>query len=127
MARYEDDLILWAKEQAKALLERRFADLDVGNLAIEISIVAQEEARVFCETLGKFMLAAFMGDANASIKLAEVRQKLRRTPSLARRMLDQDFLEAAWADAALDAITRGRRLDAPESCPFNPKSLMAIL
>ena len=43
--RYEDDYVLWADEQAAALAEGRFADLDLVNLADEIGSLSGRDRR----------------------------------------------------------------------------------
>ncbi|MEA2666585.1 MAG: hypothetical protein QOI11_3529 [Candidatus Eremiobacteraeota bacterium] len=43
--RYEDDYVLWADEQAAALAEGRFADLDLVNLADEIGGLSGRDRR----------------------------------------------------------------------------------
>jgi Domain of unknown function DUF29 len=43
--RYEDDYVRWADEQAAALAEGRFADLDLVNLADEIGSLSGRDRR----------------------------------------------------------------------------------
>lgn len=43
--RYEDDYVLWADEQAAALAEGRFVDLDLVNLADEIGSLSGRDRR----------------------------------------------------------------------------------
>ena len=42
---YDDDGILWAEEQARALRERDFSKLDIEHLADEIEDVGRSEKR----------------------------------------------------------------------------------
>jgi hypothetical protein len=42
---YETDFVLWSKQQAAALREGRFADLDLSNLSEEIEALARSDRR----------------------------------------------------------------------------------
>lgn len=42
---YETDFVLWSKQQAAALREGRFADLDLPNLSEEIEALARSDRR----------------------------------------------------------------------------------
>jgi hypothetical protein len=42
---YGDDVLLWSKQQAQALRDARFADLDIEHLADEIEDVGKAEKR----------------------------------------------------------------------------------
>lgn len=44
-ARYEEDVVLWSQEQARALRERDFSKLDIEHLAEEIEDVGKSEKR----------------------------------------------------------------------------------
>jgi uncharacterized protein DUF29 len=50
--RYEDHYVLWAEEQAAALTEGRFADLDLPNLADEIGSLSGRDRRELTSRLG---------------------------------------------------------------------------
>ena len=42
---YEQDVILWSQEQARALQERDFSKLDIEHLADEMALAAREAER----------------------------------------------------------------------------------
>ena len=54
--RYEDDFTLWAEEQAAALNEGRFADLDLVNLADEIGGLSRSDKQQIGSRLTTLLL-----------------------------------------------------------------------
>ena len=45
IARYDDDLVLWSREQARLLEQRRFDELDLDNLTDEVRSIGTSEKR----------------------------------------------------------------------------------
>jgi hypothetical protein len=56
MHQYDTDHILWAKDQAKAILERRFQDLDIERLADEVESLVRSERHSLRSAIQELML-----------------------------------------------------------------------
>jgi hypothetical protein len=128
--RYEDDCALWAQEQAAALADRRWADLDVGNLAEEIGDLSRSLDHALVSHL-KVLLAHLLKRefqperASRSWELTErdqadeIEELLREAPS--RRPRLEAMIPTAYR--------RARRLAAretelsPDVFPEHPSSL----
>ncbi len=131
-ARYEDDVLLWSQQQARALRDRRFAELDIEHLADEIEDVGKSEKRELASRLAvllahllkwRFQPNLRSNSWRATIRLQRrrVALALRETPSLISIMRDPDWRESAWLDAVARAAKEtGRPEDEfPESCPWS--------
>ena len=127
---YENDVILWAEEQARYLREGRFSELDIEHLADEIEDVGRSEKRelasrmaVLLAHLLKWRLQPERRSRSWRTTIADQRRKievaLRATPSLKTTLRDPIWQEEMW----LDARTRAREetgLDAmPDACPWS--------
>ncbi len=59
IASYDDDVLLWSQQQAQALRERRFADLDIEHLADEIEDVGKSEKRELASRMAVLLAHQF--------------------------------------------------------------------
>lgn len=91
--RYEDDYARWAEEQAAALAEGRFAELDLVNLAEEVGGLSRSDKQQvgsrLAVLLSHLLKHAYQPErATRSWKLtvieqaAEIEESLRTSPSL---------------------------------------------
>ena len=120
--RYEDDFALWAEEQAAALAEGRFADLDLVNLADEIGSLSGSDKRQIGSHLVVLLLhlleRTYQSErATSSWQLTQLEQAgaiedlIRESPSLRSQIALR--LPLAYRRARkLAAIETGLELDA---------------
>src|SRR5574337_184190 len=130
-ASYDEDVILWSREQAWLLRARRLAELDIERLASAIESMGKSEQRELARRMAALtvhLLAwrgrsemrtdggrAMIADARKRIALA-----LKETPSLIAAMGDPDWREGVWLDARAHARSQiGLNDDAlPDACPW---------
>jgi Domain of unknown function DUF29 len=116
---YERDYYLWAREQARALQERRPDRIDWENLAEEVDDLARRNADALegqCETLIEHLLKIAIAPAsirknNLRLWRASVRNArhkigllLRRNPSLRAR--SEELFSDAWPVGRNNALAK---------------------
>ncbi len=120
-ARYEDDFVRWADEQAVALAEGRFADLDLVNLADEIGGLSGRDRRELGSRLHVLLLHLLKHEyqpehATRSWTLTELDQAagiqvlVRDSPSLLARIeleLPRAYARARRSAAAETGLPLG--------------------
>ena len=129
--RYDDDVVLWAQQQAHLLRAKRFAELDLEHLADEIEDVGKSEKRELasrCAVLMAHLLKWIhqprqrsqswrrtIDDQRRRIALA-----IEEAPSLKAVMRDPKWREDAWLAARLQARkeTRLSEDQIPDAPPF---------
>jgi hypothetical protein len=127
---YEEDIVLWAEQQAERLRARIGGDneLDYENLAEEIDTVGRTEARG-AESLTEVILAhllkiEFIGPAETvnhwKVEVKAARRGLAKylSPTLNKRIPER--LQDIYADA-LGEVTDNYEPDPPlpEACPYS--------
>ncbi|HKN27629.1 MAG TPA: DUF29 domain-containing protein [Roseiarcus sp.] len=128
---YDEDVILWSKEQARLLRAGRFSELDIEHLADEIEDVGKSEKRELANRMAVLLAhllkwsrqpenrtnswRATINDQRKRIALA-----IKETPSLKTVMRDRDWREDVWLDARAQARKEtGLAEDTlPEACPW---------
>lgn len=134
-AAYEDDVILWAKEQAAMLLSGQFDALDIEHIADEIESVGKAEQGEFYQsivTLLVHLLRWQTQTAHKSIgweisikaKKNEVNQQIECTPSLAALLKNEDWLNVAWSKAVAQAVSDTGLDLFPEICPWTTEQII---
>ena len=124
---YDEDVILWAEEQARLLREGRFSELDIEHVADEIDDVGKSEKRELASRVAVLMAhllkwriqpsgrtpswRATIVDQRKRIALA-----LKATPSLKTVLRDRDWQEDMWLDARAQAPKETGLDDLPEAC-----------
>lgn len=119
--RYEDDYARWAEEQAAALAEGRFAELDLVNLAEEVGGLSRSDKQQvgsrLAVLLSHLLKHAYQPErATRSWKLTEIEQAaeieelLRTSPSL-RSQIDERFASAYRSARRRAATETGLELD----------------
>jgi len=131
-ATYESDVVLWAREQARALRERDYARLDIERLADEIEDVGKSEERELASRMA-VLLAHLLkwrlqpdrrGPSwrhTINHQRARIAIRLRKTPSLKSTLGDPDWREEMWLDAIAQAAKETGFDEAafPETCVWD--------
>jgi hypothetical protein len=126
---YETDFLAWTEQQARALEEGRWTDVDAANMADEIAGLGRQVVREAGERLEILMsyllnwrhLAEYRGRAwkeNIARQRQELADLLRENPSMGP---DKEKLVAESYDGArrrLKYETYFFESDFPASCPF---------
>lgn len=131
--RYEDDVVLWAEEQAALLRAGETSALDLENLAEEIESLGRSEKReldnrltVLIQHLLKYQYqpehrsASWRGTIREQRRCLEL--VLRDNPSL-RRLLPAILPEAA-AEAREKAADETGLFNLPRTCPFTLEQIL---
>ena len=129
-AAYDDDVILWAEEQARLLRAGRFAELDIEHIADEIEDVGKSEKRELASRIAVLLAhlikwqfqPARRGSSlrkTISLQRRQVEAALKATPSLKVTLRDPNWQLVAWGDALLQAIRETGLEDLPEACPWS--------
>jgi len=111
---YEQDVILWSQEQARALQERDFSKLDIEHLADEIEDVGKSEKRelanrmaVLLAHLLKWRWQPERRSASSSRTIDHQRERIalliKATPSLETILGEKDWRQDMWLDAIAQA------------------------
>jgi len=129
---YQVDVVAWANEQAALIRLGKFDQLDLEHIAEEIEDVGKSEQREL-ESRMAVLLAHLLKwqyqpdrrgkswQSTFKLQRKRVLRAITKTPSLKASLSDQDWLDDAWADAAVQAAKEtGIEMDIfPESCPWN--------
>lgn len=135
ISRYDDDIVIWAEQQARYLREGRFAKLDLLHLAEEIEDVGKSEQRELANRMAlllahllKWWLQPERRGASWEITLRNQRRgiarRLRETPSLRRRLDDDEWWAGVWDDATAQAAVETGLADFPDACPWTTEQVL---
>jgi len=135
-ARYEDDVVAWANEQARFLREGRLDLLDTPHLAEEIEDVGKSEQRelanrmaVLLAHLIKWQLQSERRGASRQITIRNQRRgvarRLNKTPSLKPELKDPEWWLEVWDDATAQVASEASLSGFPETCPWSPGQVLA--
>ena len=129
---YNQDVVLWANEQAALLRAGRFAELDIANIAEEIEDVGKAEQRELASRMAVLLMHllkwAYQPEKRTrswqltiSDQRCRVQRRLRRTPSLKALLADPEWQDDMWIDATHDASKEtGLPLEIfPRTCPWS--------
>jgi hypothetical protein len=134
MRNYETDYAGWAEDQAAAIRERRWADLDELALADEVGDLARKERRALRNRLAILLAhllkqryrpekASRSWQATIDEQRLRIREILEESPSLRAQL--NDAIISAYAIARLRAV-RETKLPVetfPVSIPFSDEDL----
>ena len=135
MQSYETDVIAWANEQAAFIRSGRFDLLDIEHIADEIEDVGKREKRELRNRMA-VLLAHLLkwqyqpGFQSNSWKRTIKEQRrgiagcLKESPSLKTDLVEPDWWEWVWSDAASIALKETGLDCFPESCPWNFEQIM---
>lgn len=136
-ASYNLDPLLWAKEQALALRERRFNDLDIEHLTEEVEDLggSDRDALESCIIIvmahllkWQYQPSALSGSWKGSIVEHRLRieKMLKRIPSLKQTV---EGMTVGGYEDALKIAMAGTKFDRflfPETCPYDFQKIMEI-
>jgi hypothetical protein len=134
---YENDVILWSREQAAALRSGDLSRLDIEHLADEIEDVGKSEQRELesrmSSLLAHLIKWAFQPERRGSswertirFQREGVNLRIKRTPSLKADLGDADWWRLAWNDAVVQAEKEtGLENLFPEACPWTVEEVLA--
>ena len=134
-AHYDDDIVIWANEQARLLRARRFDQLDLEHIAEEIEDVGKSEQRELANRMA-ILLAHLLkwhyqstrrGTSwNLTIRNQRkgIMRRLRNTPSLRPLLNDPDWWDAAWDDAVAQAAEETGLATFPDTCPWTVEQVL---
>jgi len=134
---YDNDIIVWANEQAALLRAGRFDELDIEHLVEEIEDVGKSERRelasrmsVLLAHLLKWQYQSGRRGASWARTIREQRRavaaRLRETPSLKTSLSDPLWLDGVWADAVAKAADETGLTDFPNDCPWAVDDVLAV-
>lgn len=134
---YDEDIIAWAREQARQLRAGRFDLLDIEHLAEEIEDVGRSEQRelasrmaVLLAHLLKWQYQPERRGASWQVTIGGQRERIRRrlekTPSLQAVLSDPDWWADAWLDARIEAAKEtGVEIQLfPAVCPWTVDQIL---
>ena len=124
---YEKDYAYWAEEMSEKLRQKRFNELDIGNLVEEIKDLSKRERdkllssiRLIIHHLLKWDYQPHKRSRSWQITIKRERNNiafyLEDSPSLQKYLCDE-WLEKIYLNASLDA-TKETDLDFPSDCPY---------
>ena len=113
---YDTDIVAWAEQQAAFLRRGEWSSLDIENLAEEIEDVGKSEQRelhsrmaVLLSHLLKWQFQPELRGkswcATIELQRSMIARRLRKTPSLQRLLIDEEWLKDLWEEAASFAMT----------------------
>lgn len=113
---YDRDAHAWAWQQADALRHRRWADVDVSNLADEIEAVAKSEYRALTSALELILmhLLKWQFQPDKRTRSWEITIRVQRR-HVARVLRDNPSLKARLSEALADTYENARDLAADET------------
>jgi hypothetical protein len=137
MQLYDEDIVAWAREQARQLRAGRFDLLDLEHLAEEIEDVGRSEQRELARRM-TVLLARLLkwryqpdrrgvsGQVTLSGQRERLVRRLEKTPSLKAVLSDPDGWADAWLDARIEAAkeTGGEIQRFPAACPWTVEQVL---
>lgn len=125
---YSTDFHQWAHNQAAAIRDRRWQDLDIENLAEEVESVGNQERRELANRLAvlighllKWQYQSIKRSVSWEVTIKAQRKAtaklLQRNPSL-KPYLMEESIEDAYLDALTLAVTETGLETFPEDCPY---------
>jgi hypothetical protein len=135
-ATYEQDLVLWANEQAALLRAGQFSDLDIEHVADEIEEVGKAAENELERRLGELLVEVLKWQCKPVHRcLAWTREIallrsiaegcFKDAPSLRVLLADPELVDGVWSDALVAVIADTGRDDFPDECPWPMNTLLA--
>ena len=132
---YDRDFHEWTRQQARAIAERRLADVDWANIAEEIDSVGRSEKNalrshliVLLTHLAKWDVQPERRSRSWQSSIGNARTHIEGIieTSLSLRQMPADILESAWQAARRQATMEMRKkLDAlPDICPYTAEQAL---
>ena len=132
---YENDILIWSREQAQFLRTGHFNQLDLEHLADEIEDVGKSEQRelanrmaVLLAHLLKWAYQPERRGASWEITIRNQRKgilrRLTKTPSLKGDLQDADWWDGIWEDATVQAAQETGLPSFPDHCPWTVEQVL---
>ena len=134
--KYEQDIVVWANEQAKNLRKGHFNLLDIEHIAEEIEDVGKSEQREL-ESRIAILIAHLLKwqfqpeqkgrswESTIRNQRTSIARRLRKTPSLKASLDDADWLADAWGDALYLANKETEcNIEFSQSCPYSISEIL---
>ncbi len=131
-ARYDQDILAWATEQARLIRAGQFDMLDIEHIADEIEDVGKSEKRELASRMAvllvhllKWQFQPERRGPSWQVSIRHQRERialaLKATPSLKTALRDPDWAKEAWLDAIGQASRETGLEEAifPETCPWS--------
>jgi hypothetical protein len=130
--RYDEDVILWAQEQARLLRNGEFSQLDIEHIADEIEDVGKSEKRELASRMAvlKWRLQAELRSNSRRATINDQRKRIalavKETPSLKAALADPDWREESWLGAKTQARKETGLSDGffPQACPWDMELIL---
>ena len=137
MNTYDQDIVVWAQEQAQALRAGLFDQLDLEHLAEEIEDVGKSEQRELMHRLailiGHLLKWAYQPTRRGASWESTIRtqreaiaRRLKRTPSLKHTLADPDWFTDAWSDGRDLAVNETGLSTLPQECPWSLDNMLTV-
>lgn len=132
---YDQDVIIWAKQQSKLLRTKCIDLLDRERIADEIDDIGKTLKREFSQRmvllLAELVKCALQSNRNSPAKQIIIRNHrraltryLHTTPSLKCEFDDPNWWDSVWDDAIICVAENTGCADFPDACPWNLKELL---
>lgn len=132
---YDQDVIIWAKQQSKWLRTKCIDLLDIERIADEIEDVGKRLKREFSHRMVLLLaeLLKWVLQPNQRIPAKQIiirnhRRALTRflqmTPSLKCEFDDPNWWDSVWDETIICVAENTGCADFPDSCPWNVKELL---
>jgi hypothetical protein len=132
---YEADVIAWANRQAALLRAGRFDELDIEHIADEIEDVGKSEQRELASRMAALLAHLLKWQHQPERRGSSWRRtirdqrtgiarRLRRTPSLAGCLQDDEWWDDAWADGVYAAGRETGIENFPEQRPWTTEQIL---
>ena len=135
-ASYDQDVMVWAFEQARLIRSGRFDKLDIERIADEIEDVGRSERRELASRMAALLAHLLKWKFQPSHQSPswertvreqrkQVLRKLRETPSLRNLLSQPEWIDGVWGDAVTQAITETGLDCFPEMCPWSTGEVLS--
>lgn len=127
---YEQDVVVWANEQAALLRAGKLSAIDIEHIAEEIEDVGRSEKRelasrmtVLLVHLLKWQYQSGRRGSSWQRTIKEQRraigEHIAETPSLKNSLNDERWARKTWADAVTKAVDETGLDVFPDTCPWS--------
>ncbi|MGN6317215.1 DUF29 domain-containing protein [Trinickia sp.] len=127
---YDEDVVLWAEEQATLLRAGELSRIDIEHIAEEIEDVAKSETREVMNRMAvlltrllewRFVTGRRCASKQRGIKAERqhVAYLLAQAPSLTQKLAVPDCMGLMWAKALAEVVSDTGLGGFPETCPWS--------
>ena len=135
MPTYEQDVLVWATEQARLLRAGCFDQLDIEHLAEEIEDVGKSEQRELANRMAVLLVHLLKWQRQPERRGTSwqltirnqrrgIRRRVQETPSLKAKLDSREWWDGVWEDAVAQAAQETGLADFPETCPWAREAIL---